>query len=394
MAQCLIIMISKLLTQFILVLLCTYTSFAGNYSGNRILEILGEPKIGEATSAFRTEYLLDKILKNPEFGVKLSATRDENPVITALTLTNAGFEINEIPFKQYKGAMPFGLTWEDTEETLTAKLGSPKANSEEKVKFKKDGISIFVFFKNAAHKKITHYKFSQNITAIGPYRIDGNHDVVNAKTAEATPTKNDGTKDVALDTKNSTANRISNARNAANAATAAAVATKPATFGATVSAAATMKSKSPFYNAIMNVFESGEDELFKDMKRGSFGQANFWNYKHTYATNISIPGEKYNMLYSFPFATSQLDFVSVLEETEGGSMVDLQAKYVEIENKLKEDFKLNEGWVYNYIPNHDNPKGPKDFELKNSKLGSVVLDHSINPQGKQVLYLRFLLQYD
>ncbi|MBS1616983.1 MAG: hypothetical protein JST76_00580, partial [Bacteroidetes bacterium] len=54
----------------------------------------------------------------------------------------------------------------------------------------------------------------------------------------------------------------------------------------------------------------------------------------------------------------------------------------------------SEGWVYHYTVNPEDPKGPKDFELKNAKLGSIVLDHSVNPYGKHVLYLRFLLQYD
>jgi hypothetical protein len=61
---------------------------------------------------------------------------------------------------------------------------------------------------------------------------------------------------------------------------------------------------------------------------------------------------------------------------------------------LKHDFPLSDGWSYHYVVNPEDPKGPKDFELKSAKLGSIILDHSINPYGKHVLYLRFLLQYN
>ena len=52
------------------------------------------------------------------------------------------------------------------------------------------------------------------------------------------------------------------------------------------------------------------------------------------------------------------------------------------------------GWTYHYTVNQEDPKGLKDFEVKNSRLGSIVLDSSINPYGKHVLYIRFLLQYN
>ena len=152
------------------------------------------------------------------------------------------------------------------------------------------------------------------------------------------------------------------------------------------------KKDDPFYKAIMKVIESGEEEMFKDIKKDPAGRTNFWNYKYTYTTSISIPGEKYNMLYSFPFQTSQLDFVSVIEETDGAGNT-IKAKYAEIEAKLKEVFQPSDGWSYSYTVNPEEPNGLKDFEVKNAKLGSIILDFSINPYGKRVLYLRFLLQY-
>jgi len=92
----------------------------------------------------------------------------------------------------------------------------------------------------------------------------------------------------------------------------------PATFGRS-SASYDRSSTDPLYNAIMNVIASGEEEMFKDIKKEAAPRSNFWNYKYTYTTSVKIPGEKYNMLYSFPFQSSQLDFVSVLEETEANT---------------------------------------------------------------------------
>jgi hypothetical protein len=148
----------------------------------------------------------------------------------------------------------------------------------------------------------------------------------------------------------------------------------------------------PFYKAIMTVMESGEKEMFLNIKKDGSTRSNFWNYKYTYSTSVSIPGEKYNMLYSFPFKSSQLDFVSVLEETYGPSPA-IKAKYDVIEAKLKADFQPSDGWTYDYSVNTEDPQGPKDLEVKNPKLGSIILDYSINPYGRRVLYLRFLLQY-
>jgi hypothetical protein len=271
--------------------------------------------------------------------------------------------------------MPFDISFNDDATALESKLGPGKGASEEDVrmKFKKDGITVNVYFKSAAKKKIIYVKFTQNIGMVGPYRLDGNHDAPIVTEAPTEPLK----KDIKPEPKPVN-------KNVTSLPTAA-------TFSKT-SASSTRVSQDPFYNAIMNVIESGEEEMFKDIKREATPKANFWNYKYTYATSVSIPGEKYNMLYSFPFQSSQLDFVSVLEESDGPSPT-IEAKYKEVEAKLKEYFKPSEGWTYHYTINQEDPKGIKDFELKNPKLGSIVLDHSINPYGKHVLYLRFLLQY-
>jgi len=350
---------------------------ADSYSGNKILEILGEDRNGEAVREFKTQFILDKSLRNPALGIKLTAGHDSGSVITAVTLTAAGCDINDIKYKQFAGALPFDISFNDDANAIQQKFKDARGPEDDiRLKFKKDGITVNIYFKTAGKKKIMYIKFTQNIGSVGPYRIDGGHDVPVASLAPLTPEPAKNEAKPNAKTENKTVASLPTA----------------ATFSNKSPAATARASEDPFYNSIMNVIESGEEEMFKDIKKAPTPKANFWNYKYTYSTSVSIPGEKYNMLYSFPFQSSQLDFVSVLAETDGASPV-IQAKYAEVESKLKADFKPSEGWTYSYTVNPEDPNGPKDLELRNPKLGSIVLDYSINPYGKHVLYLRFLLQY-
>jgi hypothetical protein len=350
---------------------------AGEYIGNKVLEILGEDRNGGAFNKFKTQFILDKTLKNPELGIKLTAARDSVSLVTSITITSAGYEMNDIKYKQFDGALPFDISFNDDITSLEQRFSSIRsADDDIKVKFKKDGITVNVFFKTSAKKKITYIKFSQNVGLLGPYRLDGNHEAPVLLAEAAAPVAS-----------------VKESKNISVKPSNRDVTSLPGAASFTKSAASAPRSNAdPFYNGIMNVIESGEEEMFKDIKKSSAPRPNFWNYKYTYSTSVAIPGEKYNMLYSFPFQSSQLDFVSVLEETDAADPA-ITSKYAEVEAKLKAYFKPSEGWTYHYVINQDDPKGIKDFELKNPKLGSIVLDHSINPYGKHVLYLRFLLQY-
>ena len=145
----------------------------------------------------------------------------------------------------------------------------------------------------------------------------------------------------------------------------------------------------PFKKAILDVFNSFKESNFYSIKGNFLERKNFWNYQFTYSTKIKIPGEKFNMLYSFPFSNSPLDFVSVLKESDAydNSFVTL---YHSFEKKLLETFPANEGWAASCIPNKES-KTLSDLELRNDKYGGVVLDFSKNPKGRYILYLRFLL---
>ena len=402
---------------FILLLLSARSVSAGGYDGNKLLEILGEDRNGNALKEFRAAFSLDKTLKNPALGIKLTASHDSGSVVTAVTVTAAGYELNDIKYKQFEGVLPFNISLNDDGASLIKKFGNVRKGSEDdiKLKFKKDSITISVYFRNSAKKKITYIKFTQNIGSVGPYRSkDAEVPAVVEDVAPKTESKSDKLKSepVTEPVKPATAPVKNDVKADAPKTAPAATATnndakpvnakpdnknvdplpQPATFGNAPAAPKEKKSDDPFYKAIMKVIESGEEEMFKDIKKDPAQRTNFWNYKYTYSTAISIPGEKYNMLYSFPFQSSQLDFISVIEETDGASNT-IKAKYTEIEAKLKEVFLPADGWSFSYIVNAEEPNGLKDLEVNNAKLGSIILDYSINPYGKRVLYLRFLLQY-
>ncbi|MFN8322825.1 MAG: hypothetical protein U0T74_09225 [Chitinophagales bacterium] len=147
--------------------------------------------------------------------------------------------------------------------------------------------------------------------------------------------------------------------------------------------------ESSFREALLEVFTSYRESSFYSIKQKSRSAGNFWNYKYTYSTNIKIPGEKYNMLYSYPFVSSDLDFVSVLKETESVDGAFIKT-YKEFEKKLADCLSSNDGWIASCIKNSES-KNLSDLEFRNDKYGSVILDYSKNPNGKHILYLRYLL---
>ena len=146
---------------------------------------------------------------------------------------------------------------------------------------------------------------------------------------------------------------------------------------------------SDFKRSILNVFTAYQQSDFYSVKGNTRKENNFWNYQHTYYTKLKIPGEKFNMLYSFPFVTSPLDFVSIIKESDEFDS-SFQSVYKTYEKKLLESFPASEGWTSSCIPNKES-KNFSDLVFINDKYGSVILDYSRNPKGKHIIYLRFLL---
>ena len=146
---------------------------------------------------------------------------------------------------------------------------------------------------------------------------------------------------------------------------------------------------SSFRSAIMDVFSSYRDSNFYSIKGRERDTNNFWKYKITYTTKLKIPGEQFNMLYSFPFNSSPLDFVSILKEADTFDS-SFEVVYRDFEKKLMQNFPQSDGWIAACIPNKES-KTLSDLEFRNDKYGAIVLDYSKNPNGKHILYMRFLL---
>lgn len=145
---------------------------------------------------------------------------------------------------------------------------------------------------------------------------------------------------------------------------------------------------SDFRKAVYAILESGSTLDFLDVVAERKTQPNYWNYKYTYSSKIKVPGEKYSMVYRFPFDDSPLDFVTVFSESDAYD-TDFVAKYRAVENRLIKDFPKSQGWVSSCSPNDDKSKVP-DLEFKNAYLGSIIFDYQKTPKGKHILYLRFL----
>lgn len=146
---------------------------------------------------------------------------------------------------------------------------------------------------------------------------------------------------------------------------------------------------SAFRTAILDVFNAYRDSNFYSIKGSDRVSNNFWKYKFTYSTKLKIPGEQFNMLYSFPFTSSPLDFVSILKEADTYD-ASFEAVYKDFEKKLMQNFPQSDGWIAACIPNKES-KTLSDLEFRNDRYGAVVLDYSKNPNGKHILYMRFLL---
>lgn len=146
---------------------------------------------------------------------------------------------------------------------------------------------------------------------------------------------------------------------------------------------------SEFKSAILEVFRSYFEMKYWDIRTGARTAGNPWGYKNTYATRIKIPGEKYNMLYSFPSENSPMDFVSILKEADGFDK-NFETAYRDYEKKLIKEFPASEGWVASCIVNTGAEKLP-DVEIHKDNFGSVVLDFQRTPRGRYILFLRFLM---
>ena len=270
-------------------------------------------------------------------------------------------------FKKCTARLPHNVTLDDDTTVLVKKLGRyEKLLGRNTLKFFNHNVAFEVSFTDFTEGKITFLKFSSDAT-------------YHTTTVAATPVTSNPPAPVRKD----------------NASEKPSQANKPSTANTTAQQKTKPKDAAPltpFKRAILDVFKASKESSFDSIKTDTRKESNFWKYKYTYNTKLKIPGEKYNMIYSFPFITSQLDFVVVLKEADTfeKSFDDL---YRDFEKQLTINFPAAEGWIATCLPGKDKTQLP-DLEFRNDKFGAIILDHSQNPSGRHILYLRFLLFSD
>lgn len=332
-----------------------------DYTGNNLLLLLGADPAAKDFKPVKEFWLLDKNLQNELGGLKLTVNNVSGK-IQSILVAGYNFELNGVKYLSYSSPLPFNLQLTDDTATLTAKLGAgTKMLGRSTMKYYSGDFAIEVTYTDLKSNRISSIKFYNEIKPV----------VVKAPLVEE---KKETTHKDKFQQKRNLLEDKTFTTEAPPAAK-----TEPAT-------------ESPFKKSLLDVFTAYRESKFDNIKQGLRGNNNFWNYHYTYSTTVKIPGEKFNMLYSFPFVTSPLDFVSVLRE---GDAVDasFQSTYRDFEKKMMQSFPSSEGWVASCKPNKES-KTLSDLEFTNDKYGSVILDYSKNPKGRHILYLRFLLFSD
>jgi hypothetical protein len=326
---------------FALFFMCTTVATAMEYTGNNIITVLGENPSSENFNQFKTYWLLDATLQNPNSGIRLYTDKAGNRIDTVL-LSGYGYE----NFRTCSSALPFGIALTDNVEAIKKKVGSDMVKHGDDYFFNGPGVVLRV-----------HYLSYGRIQSLRVYK--GKLSILSEATTLTT-------KPVVATTGGSTV-RIPNV---------------------ITTNVATTSGPTPLHKAVMQVFNSWKESSFSSLKGSERQSGNFWDYKYTYSSRVKIPGEKFSMLYSFPFITSSLDYVSVLKEAETYDS-SFETVYKQFEKDMSLSFSKAEGWQGRCLPNTDGSK-LSDLEYKHPVYGSVILDYCRHPKGKHVLYMRFV----
>jgi hypothetical protein len=348
-------------------LLCAYMFyFSGHaqavaYDGDNILSVIGQHSSSATYKAFSKFWLLNKENENRARGIRVYfnpiADTAESIIITGYTT-----DLSTSKYAKCSAELPMQITLDDDTISLAGKLGhGEKLPGRNTWKFHKDNIGIEATYGDLKNGKIAYLKFGTYVPTIIEEPV-----IAPVIKKESIADKSQQLeKDIFLTTD--------------------------------VSHAAVPKVKDtivlpPLKKAMLDIFKASKEFAFLSIKTDERTEKNFWNYKYTYHTSIKVPGEKYNMLYSFPFPTSQLDFVVVLKESDKYDK-SFETIYHSFEKQLAENFPESDGWISTCLPDKDKNPLP-DLEFRNDKYGAIILDHTRSPAGKHVLYLRFLLFAD
>jgi hypothetical protein len=345
----------------VMLLLLSTVESSAQFFGNDLLKVIGEQVNSPEMEKLKSYWKLDAGLKNPEKGIEFKTSRQGSSIDT-LVFSGYGYISQVTAFQPHSSTLPFGIAFTDNVDGVQKKASAESQRLDRAFLFRNPKFSLLVNY--ISYGKIQYVKI---------FKTTG--EVVTPK-VESTPAtavrKNDPATNITI----------------ANPKRELVNAVESPTILKSSTASDDNYNPASFKSSIMKVFQSFRESNFSTLKTNERSGANSWNYKYTYNTTIKIPGEKFNMVYSFPFAYSQLDFVSVLEETDKYDK-NFEATYKKFEKRLTESLKANEGWSGRCLPNVD--RSPiSDVEFRHPTLGSVVLDYSKTPKGRHILYLRFL----
>lgn len=347
----------KLLIVFLFTFLFYKAIAVDEYVGNNLLLLLGFNTAAKEFKPIKDFWLLDKSFENNYGGIKLSVNTITDKVESIL-IAGESYQVNGTKFLKCSSALPYGILLADDTAALKTKLGEgQKLIGRNTMKFYQDKIAVEISFTNAKLETIGSIKFFTETNAVP----------VEAQVREEKKTSYAKIKNQEKYRQLEKASFLEVPAEADNETW----------------------NVNPFKKAILDVFKSYQESNFYSIKNAVKSSSNFWNYKFTYSTKLKIPGEKFNMLYSFPFYQSPLDFVSIIKEADAVDQ-SFVASYKAFEKKLMENFPVADGWVSSCVANKES-KALSDLQFNNDKYGSIVLDYSKNPKGKHILYLRFLL---
>lgn len=337
------------------------TASAMDWSGNNMLILLGTTKNSSQFKEFKEYWQLNKQYTNPSKGIKVMVN-DIFDRVDDILVAGESINVNGEQFSRCAAHMPFGISLSDDTSALIRKLGyGEKQLGKNAMRFWQRGVLIEVAYNVQKQGKITSIHFFK-----GPKPAVPEQKAV----AKAQPVP-------VVDARQPVVKLASVSPSPAKGVSATSIGAKE------ISAVMT-----PFKRAVMDVFKASRESNFFSIKKGSRQDSNFWHYKYSYDTKLRIPGEKYNMVYSFPFASSPLDFVVVIKEADQFDK-SFEDAYHQFEKQLYANFTKNDGWVGTCLPNPDKER-LGDIEMRNDDYGSIILDYARNPKGQHVLYLRFL----
>lgn len=412
--------------------------YSKDYTGNNLLDVLGKSVYSPEFKQFSEFWLLDKKLENTLGGIKLLQGLTGN--IDTILVAGHDFSLAGTDYFMCSSPLPFNLGFNDRTEDISSKLQATPVPCAKGLLFAGANYSLLLnntdgkirwakFFvtkerpvaaevktpANTSEKKIettttttesyTKLQANNNTATYASNNPVGKNEELKRSIEKEVFESSFKTRPAPAATTTNVSSGISTTTTAPKTVTAESGNKKNEEFKRNVeksvfeSSTAPVKSTaattsatgttSSFKKAILDVFKSYKESAFSSIKGGSRSSSNFWNYKYTYSTKLKIPGEQFNMLYSFPFPTSTLDFVSILHEGESFDAT-FKTMYKDFEKKLMENFPASEGWTSSCIVNKES-SAFSDLEFKNDKYGAIVLDYSKSPKGRHVLYLRFLL---